>query len=315
MYYTIYKTTNLINGKIYIGFHSIKDLECILYIESVYDSIFSDGYLGSGRLIKQALEKYGPENMRQELLLVTDDLEEAEEVERKLVNKEFVEDINTYNLSIGGNICILYGENNGFYGKKHSKETIEYIQFKRNQRREELPFSWCETYDVATNEKFITYSDVIDYYNIDTKLSKTDIKYEIYKLIHEGKLKHKNIFLENIAITKYKERLEWIATAGKRREQFSILISKRFKGIPKTEESNEKRGKSISNWIRNNPEAHTERMNKINKNPQKIQKMVEKQTGKIWIRNIETGVNTRQDPSLTIPEGWIRGFKKNKGLK
>ena len=45
MYGYIYKTTNLINGKIYIGQHKSEE----------YDS----SYYGSGKLIRRAIEKYG----------------------------------------------------------------------------------------------------------------------------------------------------------------------------------------------------------------------------------------------------------------
>ena len=41
-YYTIYSVTNNINGKIYIGKHQTKNIE--------------DGYMGSGRLIREAIE-------------------------------------------------------------------------------------------------------------------------------------------------------------------------------------------------------------------------------------------------------------------
>lgn len=41
----IYKTTNTVNGKIYVGQHKTKRIE--------------DGYLGSGKNIQKAIEKYG----------------------------------------------------------------------------------------------------------------------------------------------------------------------------------------------------------------------------------------------------------------
>lgn len=48
MYY-VYRTTNLVNGKTYIGQHKSKD-------------VMNDLYLGSGKLLKMSIEKYGKEN-------------------------------------------------------------------------------------------------------------------------------------------------------------------------------------------------------------------------------------------------------------
>jgi len=53
----IYKTTNKINGKIYIG----------------KDTTSNPQYLGSGKLIKRAILKYGVENFTKEILDQTDD--------------------------------------------------------------------------------------------------------------------------------------------------------------------------------------------------------------------------------------------------
>lgn len=53
-YNFVYKTTNVLNGKIYIGVHSTDDL--------------NDGYMGSGKAISTAIKKYGEENFTTEIL-------------------------------------------------------------------------------------------------------------------------------------------------------------------------------------------------------------------------------------------------------
>jgi hypothetical protein len=88
MFYSIYKITNQIDGKIYIGSHKTKDL--------------NDSYMGSGKYLKYAQEKHGIENFTKEILFVFDtpDLMYAKEAE--LVNEEFIATQNTYNIKIGG---------------------------------------------------------------------------------------------------------------------------------------------------------------------------------------------------------------------
>jgi len=84
MVYTVYKTINLVNGKYYIGVHKTDDP--------------NDDYLGSGIALKKALEKYGKENFKKEILHIFLTAEDAYREEEKLV----VVSEETYNLNKGG---------------------------------------------------------------------------------------------------------------------------------------------------------------------------------------------------------------------
>lgn len=88
VYYTIYKITNSLNGKTYIGKHQTKQLD--------------DSYMGSGKLIKRAVDKYGVDNFSKELLHVFDNEEEMNAKEQELVTQDVVESEQTYNLCVGG---------------------------------------------------------------------------------------------------------------------------------------------------------------------------------------------------------------------
>lgn len=87
-YNFVYKTTNLINGKIYIGVHSTNNLD--------------DGYVGSGYKLQEAVIKYKKQNFEREILEFFDNASDAYKLEKKLVTDEFVKSKNTYNIALGG---------------------------------------------------------------------------------------------------------------------------------------------------------------------------------------------------------------------
>lgn len=86
--FLIYKITNTVNGKIYIGSHRTSNID--------------DGYMGSGTLIKKAIKNYGIDCFLKEILYIFNNPEDMVKKEREIVNETFLRRRDTYNLEIGG---------------------------------------------------------------------------------------------------------------------------------------------------------------------------------------------------------------------
>lgn len=89
MYHYLYKITNSINSKYYIGIHSTNNM--------------NDGYMGSGILITKAIKGYGAQSFTKEILEFFDTREDALEKEAQIVTENLVIDPQCYNLTLGGN--------------------------------------------------------------------------------------------------------------------------------------------------------------------------------------------------------------------
>lgn len=88
MYY-IYRITNLINSKTYIGQHIYRDI--------------NDSYMGSGTALRYAMKKYGKENFKKEILYSRiRDVETANAMECYAIEKEKSIGKAEYNLIKGG---------------------------------------------------------------------------------------------------------------------------------------------------------------------------------------------------------------------
>lgn len=109
MNYIIYKITNNINGKYYIGRHSTNNIE--------------DGYMGSGLGITNAIKKYGKQNFTKEIIAEAKNSQELWELELKIVNETVVKDPMSYNMTYGGK-HYLYGL------QKNNKN--KFIEHQRN---------------------------------------------------------------------------------------------------------------------------------------------------------------------------------------
>jgi len=106
----IYKTTNLINGKIYIGKDSKNNIK----------------YLGGGKLLKLAFKKYGKANFNKEIIEQCDNSDELNEREKYWINhfNSRTKGIG-YNILIGGDISPM--ENNTHSIEAKQKMSLNHI--------------------------------------------------------------------------------------------------------------------------------------------------------------------------------------------
>lgn len=146
-HFLIYKITNKINGKIYIGKHITKNID--------------DGYMGSGKHLKRAINKYGIENFEREILFCFDNELEMNSKEAELVTEEFCLREDTYNLCVGGqggfsyiNREILDKEYRSKRSKKLAKKSL---QTKLEKYTKEQRVGWSSKGAAGHIEKYGEY--------------------------------------------------------------------------------------------------------------------------------------------------------------
>lgn len=99
--FIVYKTTNIVNNKIYVGVHRT--------VKGVTDSYIGCGITGKvkkGKGLAAAVAKYGYDKFKRETLFTYPDTVEGERAaykkEAEIVNWDFIRDPHTYNLKLGG---------------------------------------------------------------------------------------------------------------------------------------------------------------------------------------------------------------------
>lgn len=126
-----YKTVNLLNGRYYYGIRST----------NIHPN--KDSYLGSGKVIKEAIRLYGKESFKKEVINHYPSRLEASWHEQMIVTDELIKDPQCYNIRTGGENGYIQSEETRLKikkantGKKHSEETL---QKQREEKRLNPPF-------------------------------------------------------------------------------------------------------------------------------------------------------------------------------
>lgn len=124
-FYLIYQITNTINGKFYIGKHETNQLD--------------DEYMGSGKYLNRAKEKYGLENFVMTILCYLHNKEEMNLLERMVVTPEFCAREDTYNINVGGDGGWNYvnSKNNQYFKRmpNNLRRLFSYMGVKANKAK------------------------------------------------------------------------------------------------------------------------------------------------------------------------------------
>ena len=144
-YHYIYKRVCVITNNYYVGMHSTSNLE--------------DGYKGSGVRLRRSLKKYGDENHTFEILEFLEDRDSLKKREREIVNEELIQDTLCMNLKTGGEggWPILFGENNGFFGKTRTEEhkNSMLLGLKSKFENEEFKNEWKSRISSSKKEYYL----------------------------------------------------------------------------------------------------------------------------------------------------------------
>ena len=127
----IYKTTNLINNKIYIGKHMSEKV--------------SKTYKGSGKILKQAFKKYGKENFSCEVIATASTEDELNNLEAY-----WIEWYNSRDPEIGYNIV---AGGLGTSGYKHTEEAKQKMSKAKTGRK--LTEEWKKHVGEASRGRFV----------------------------------------------------------------------------------------------------------------------------------------------------------------
>lgn len=238
----IYKTTNLINDKIYIG----------------KDSKHNPEYLGSGKLLKQAIKKYGASNFNKTIIekcSSTDTLNEREIFWISFYNST---DRNIgYNIACGGTggDTISNHPNKAEISKNQSEWMLENNPTRGRKRSEQEIEKWKKSIgDKLTGKNHPSYGK---HHSEKTKKIQSEIRKEWHKnLSDEDKQKiSKKISEANtgkkspLKGTTNKKHSDWMKInnpfKGKKHTPEARLIMSEVNKRPKTEEHRRKISESL----------------------------------------------------------------------
>jgi len=275
-YNLIYKTTNLVNGKIYTGQHRTDNL--------------NDKYIGSGRELREAIKEFGKENFYCETLefCLREELSDKEKYWVKFYDAN--NPLIGYNKTAGGGGCI------GYIPTEETilKLSISHIQFYENNPEFLIAHSERRRQFLKDNPEFSKENGIkIAQHYIDNPEARIKVSEK-----SKEKCKDPEHIKKKSEVTKKKfEDPEF-------KEKHKRGINEFFKNNP---EELIKRGKKRSQFFKDNPEEgkkQGEHRKKLFKENPEIQKKATEKRKKFYEDNpelLELKIQRQKEAALLYP--------------
>ena len=187
MKYIVYKTTNLVNGYIYIGVHHTNTpYQFDMYLANGIYINKPDSYKKCKTAMQKAVSEFGIKNFKRETLAVFDTPEEAYDLEGELVNEEFLSRPDVYNMILGGRInqsvgikCYQYDINGKFL-----KEYISYEEAANAIEIDSTSIRRSILYKYLVKDKYYYSNQKVE--TLDTKVYSTGLKKPVHRYLKNG---------------------------------------------------------------------------------------------------------------------------------
>lgn len=261
----IYKITNLLNNKIYIGYTSRSIFR--RFYEHIWEA-YNSSYEENKSLLYSAIRKYGAENFIIESLIeFNEEKEDWKLLEKKYIKEQGSLSPNGYNILEGGNRPpIHYGNENNKTKIKDEKlilliEKLKNPLFSYNQISQEFNISLSELYRI--NNGTVRYNKDLDY------------PIRKYSLQEEYALQVINI-LKNDKTLSYKKISELIPNYFRENEICSINTGHKYRylwngdfpirkeRVPDDYQEKLKLTREVVNYIKNNKTTQIALQKKFN---------------------------------------------------
>lgn len=177
----VYQTVNTVNKKIYIGIHQTASLEFDGYIGNGIWINQPSTYMNPKTLLQKAVKKYGTAAFIRTTLKIFDNRQDALDLERWLVDEQFIKRPDTYNMILGGGKDIvptnskgvfLYDKNGNFVKEFPSQQKAALFIYGRESggssisRALKQGYGFCGNYQVSNikvdfMKDYNTYKDTI----------------------------------------------------------------------------------------------------------------------------------------------------------